>query len=184
MPLGKSVIRDLYTKVFEPVLNSSGYEAILVNESENGELIPQLIQSHIETSNLILADLTFERPNCYFEVGYAMGAAKKDRLILACEETYNSDHPKFKATMGKVHFDLRSYNIVWWSEKDFKKARKDLKQRIAAREYTIREYESKAVVPIAAPDRDIQKPKSKNAQINFKTLDDFVKTQKRNLKNG
>ena len=43
---------------------------------------------------MIVADITNERPNCYLEVGYAMGLGKKANLILTAREDTTTRVPE------------------------------------------------------------------------------------------
>jgi hypothetical protein len=63
-----------------------------------------------------VADLTNERPNCYLEVGYAMGMNKFTHLILTAREDHNQDNPGHKPGDPKIHFDLSGYPILWWHQ--------------------------------------------------------------------
>lgn len=62
----------------------------------------------------MLADLSGERPNCYYETGYAH-ALKKDMVLTIREE-------------DRIHFDLSHYRfIVWDTESNL---RRKLRRRL------------------------------------------------------
>lgn len=61
------------------------------------ELITVKILNHIALAEYVIADLSYERPNCYYELGYAHALNKK--IIL----TASSD--------TKIHFDVSGFHV-------------------------------------------------------------------------
>ena len=88
-------LEDIETGIME-VFKEFGIEAITADEIEPGEAITEQVLSEIETSEFLLADLTHERPNVYYEVGHAHALNK--RVILV----------RMKDT--KLHFDVAHRN--------------------------------------------------------------------------
>ena len=84
------------------------------NQSNNKNLIPERIDDRkgksfqitngilekIEEAELIICDLTEERPNVYYELGYTGGKAK-NFILLAQEGT-------------PLHFDISGYNVEYY----------------------------------------------------------------------
>lgn len=82
---------------------------------DGGVLITPKMLNHIRTAEVVIADLTFEKPNVYYEVGYAHACSKK--VILTIRDGHN------------VHFDLRGYETIYY--KNFSELEKKLKDALA-----------------------------------------------------
>lgn len=63
----------------------------------SGKITDRIVDS-IQRADLIIADLTHERPNVYYEIGLAHGQ-KNDVILLARADT-------------KLHFDLSGFNMI------------------------------------------------------------------------
>ena len=80
----------------EDVFKDFGIDAKAVNDMQHEEAITERILSEIQTREFLIADLTFERPNVYYEIGFAHALNK--RVILV----------RKKGT--KLHFDIAHRN--------------------------------------------------------------------------
>jgi hypothetical protein len=78
-----------------------GVRAHRADEVEHSGSITQLILEHIARYRFLISDLTHERPNVYYEIGYAHGM-KKEVVLTAQKGTH-------------VHFDISSYNVIFYS---------------------------------------------------------------------
>lgn len=96
------------------VCRSHGLEPCRIDRDPPGEPVITGIQALIRAADIVIADLTWERPNCYYEVGYAHALRKP--VIL----TARRDHaPEADPKGGRVHFDAAAYSIVFWDDADF-----------------------------------------------------------------
>lgn len=74
------------------------------NASIGSNFIIREITDLIERAEFIICDLTYERPNCYYELGYAhgVGNSANDVLIIATEGT-------------SLHFDIAPLRVRYYS---------------------------------------------------------------------
>lgn len=91
----------------EDVLNSikracdaHAIEAVRVDQIEHSGRITDVILKHLRTSQVLICDITHERPNVYYELGYAHGFGKEVILVAA------------RGT--KLHFDIKDYNVIFY----------------------------------------------------------------------
>lgn len=133
MPIQHAATEQVWERVYKPVIDNAGFEPRRVDKDDDGSMVMSQIIQFISLSPLLVADLTIERPNCYLEVGYAMGLNKHTNLILCCREDHYHGSPRHVVGGPKVHFDVSSFNIIWWSGDDLDKFRADLSAKIEQR---------------------------------------------------
>ncbi len=92
-----------------------GIECVRVDEIEHTGKITDLILDHLRISAYLICDISTERPNVYYELGYAHGIKKE--VILIAQEGSN------------IHFDIKDYNIIFY--KSFTDLESKLSKRIA-----------------------------------------------------
>lgn len=99
--------------VVKDVFASYGITAVRADQIEHDGLITQRVLEEIRTSEFLFADLTGERPNVYYEIGYAHALDK--RVIL------------FRKQKTGLHFDLAGYNCPAYENL------RDLRQKLTLR---------------------------------------------------
>lgn len=107
-----------------------GVQAERVDEPEMTERITDRIVESIRKAEYVIVDLTYEKPNVYWEAGYAHGIGKI---------------PIYIARHGtKLGFDLKDYPVIFF--KNFKQLKDSLEKRIRG----LSEMDS--TQPFSAPD--------------------------------
>jgi hypothetical protein len=137
MQIGNSELDLVYKEAIVPAILSSGLEPKRVDKHNEGRLLKSEIVKFIESSDIIIADLTNERPNCYLEVGYTMGLDKFRNLILTSREDHFHDSPNYRKDGPKIHFDLSGYDILFWNPNNLEEFKKELEKRITRRKATL-----------------------------------------------
>ena len=101
MKFGDDELDSAYEGVIRPVIEANDLKAVRIDEIQDSGRITDQVLEHIAESQFVLSDLSGERPNCYYETGFAHALGRK--LIL----TIRSGDP--------IHFDLAGYRFIQWS---------------------------------------------------------------------
>jgi nucleoside 2-deoxyribosyltransferase len=133
LQIGDAQLDLVYERAIAPALRACGLAPKRVDRHNAGGLLHSEIIAFIEESDLIVADLTNERPNCYLEVGYALGSGRFTSLILTVREDHCSDSPNHRPDGPKVHFDLIGYDILPWAPERLPRFREELEKRAQRR---------------------------------------------------
>ncbi|HWM63256.1 MAG TPA: hypothetical protein VNP96_04605 [Solirubrobacterales bacterium] len=133
MQIGDADLDAVCDAAIDPAITDAGFTPRRVDRHNAGDLLKGEIVDFIERSQIIVADITNERPNCYLEIGYAMGLGKKANLILTAREDHHHGSPNFNNSGPKVHFDLEGYDILFWDASNLEVFRKELAKRIKRR---------------------------------------------------
>lgn len=91
---------DARFAAIEKLLGRYDAVAIRIDKEHTLDELVKRIKEEIEKSSFVIADLTEERPSCYFEAGYAEALRKPIIFVASKESVVN---PK---TPTKVHFDI------------------------------------------------------------------------------
>lgn len=133
MPIGDPDLDKVAASAMVPALVACGLDPKRVDKHNAGGLLKTEIIGFIESAEIIVADLTHERPNCYLEIGYAMGVDKFRNLILTVREDHFPDSKNHRKGGPKIHFDLAGYDILRWHPSDIDAFRVELEKRIRRR---------------------------------------------------
>jgi hypothetical protein len=133
MQIGNKQLDAVCEQAIVPALKACGFDPKRVDKHNSGNLLKSEIIAFIETAGIIIADVTNERPNCYLEIGYAMGINKFQQLILTAREDHDHSSHNYKVTGPKIHFDLSGYDICFWDQNKLEQFREELEKRIRRR---------------------------------------------------
>lgn len=147
MQIGNPNLDIVCKEAIVPALKSCGFDPKRVDKHTEGGLLKSEIVGFIGSSDIIVADLTNERPNCYLEVGYAMGMDKLRNLILTAREDHNPDSPNYHKGGPKIHFDLSGYDILFWEQNNLDGFKGELEKRIRRRLVTLASHTPTSVSP-------------------------------------
>lgn len=98
-----SKFNELYTEVIKPICTEYGLDVTRADESTNNGSIIRDILTELTESTLIIADITPDNANVYYELGYAH-AIKKD-VILLCDEQ-----------RARLPFDLADFRTIFYKD--------------------------------------------------------------------
>jgi len=102
MPIGNSEMDDVY-KTIKSECRKLDLKAKRVDEMAGSNPISDDIIAQIKKSEFCIVDLTFERPNVYYELGYTHGIGNKGNQILLIAK---------KGT--KLHFDISGLRVRYY----------------------------------------------------------------------
>ncbi len=107
------IVYRLIDKVYRPAVKELGYTLIFQEQSEPKGSIHEDIWNYINHCRIILCDLSYKRPNCFIEYGYAL--AKEKHIILCVEE----NEGKTKDGYIRVPFDTQNQKYSFWKKEWF-----------------------------------------------------------------
>jgi guanylate kinase len=110
------VLNDIHSTI-KRVARNYKFQAGRVEDYFDFQQVDRKILNHIKLAEYIIADLTFERPNCYYEIGFAHALEKKV-ILTAMKPT-------------KVHFDISTFPIIFYDTfSELERRLKDVFKRI------------------------------------------------------
>ena len=104
MKFKDKVLNSAYTGVIKPIAKKYHYIPLRIDEIQDSGKITDQILEEISRSEVILADLAGERPNCYYEAGFAHAIGRE--IIF----TIRKGTP--------IHFDLSAYRFIEWETEE------------------------------------------------------------------
>jgi nucleoside 2-deoxyribosyltransferase len=141
-PFDKGVYDKRYRDVLKPAVKSAGLEPYRVDEDPNASIPIEKIEEGIRASAAVLADITENNPNVWFEVGYAIAAGKE--VVFICSDDRDTPFP----------FDVQHRSIIKYeteSVSDFETLQQKLVPRLKA---VVRKSESLAELAALSPIKD------------------------------
>jgi hypothetical protein len=105
---GRKDVDQLCSEVFEPLCAKYSAIAVRIDQEEPVATISDAVFANIQTSDAMIADLTYSRPSVYFEAGYALGIGIP--VLITCR----NDHFRSNKEELRVHFDLEQFKISYW----------------------------------------------------------------------
>jgi hypothetical protein len=109
---------EIYSDAISPAIIKAGFMPLRIDEKQHNDKIDDEIISQIRRSKFVVADFTGHRGGVYFEAGFAKGLGLE--VIWLCR----------KDQLSELHFDIRQYNCIVWSEDNLEKLKSDLQYRI------------------------------------------------------
>src|SRR5262249_27583262 len=104
----------------KPAIVDSGYDPRLIDEVQHLNHIDDEIIAAIRRSRFLVADLTGQRQNVYYEAGFAQGLGTK--VIWTCRRD--------EVQQTGPHLDVRQYAFITWTPETLVDFRKRLAWRI------------------------------------------------------
>lgn len=110
---------DSRFETIEKLLGKYDAVAIRIDKEHTLDELVKRIKEEIEKSSFVIADLTDERPSCYYEAGYAE-ALRKPTIFVASKESVVTPRTK-----TNIHFDIHR-NVNYFTNTT------ELKQKLKA----------------------------------------------------
>ncbi|GEB32819.1 nucleoside 2-deoxyribosyltransferase [Brevibacillus parabrevis] len=112
-----------YEDILVPAITNAGLDAYRVDRDPNVNIPIEDIQNGIKNADVVLAEISLDNPNVWFELGYAIASQKE--VVLICSDQRNSKFP----------FDIQHRKIITYttaSPRDFENLTTQITDRILA----------------------------------------------------
>lgn len=123
-PFDEGTFDDRYNDIIEPVVKSCGLECYRVDRDSSVEIPVNSMEERIAKASLVIAEITLDNPNVWYEVGYAFALGRP--VIMVCSDERTPPYP----------FDIRHKSVLTYrtkSPKDYVRYESDLRKAIMAR---------------------------------------------------
>lgn len=70
------IIESYYEEAIKPTIEKFNYQCVRIDKENFSGKITDNIKKNIANSKLVIVDLTEDKPNCYFEAGFALAIGK------------------------------------------------------------------------------------------------------------
>lgn len=119
MAMGRGIEMEMIYEVVKDECERADINAVRIDEIASSGVITEEVLDMIEESEYLFVDLTHDRPNVYYELGYCHGLGKSPENIVLMAK---------KGT--KLHFDIRNMRTIMYQ--DHRKLRRELRKRLKA----------------------------------------------------
>ena len=122
MKFGDADLDNIVDTVFRVAVAQAGFQLMRLDDTPRAGLIDDRLRVEIQSSDLLISDLTHDNLGAYWEAGYAEGLGKP--VIYTCEKK------KFEA--DRTHFDTNHHLTIIWDKTAPSAAGEHLKATIRA----------------------------------------------------
>lgn len=122
-PFDGSKFDKRFDDVFEPAIEASGLKAYRVDRDPSAHVPIDSIEAGIRSAGVVLADITLNNPNVWYELGYAFAAGTP--VVMVCAKDRD----------GKFPFDIQHRAIVNYATEslsDFTALKDNISKRLTA----------------------------------------------------
>ena len=122
-PFDKGKFDKRFEDAFKPTLLAAGLHAYRVDQDPASDVLIDDIEDGIRRAAVVLADVTTDNPNVWYELGFAY-AAGKPVILVCCDER-----------KGELPFDIRHRKVIQYkseSPSDFESLGVGVRQRAEA----------------------------------------------------
>ncbi len=109
--------------IIKPIVESCQLKAYRVDQDPAVDNIIETVMEKIKSATIVIAEISTDRPNVWFELGYAMALSKPVIML--------SDN-----TRSEIPFDIRQQNVLFYrtgSISDYELLKSQLRDRIAVK---------------------------------------------------
>jgi hypothetical protein len=112
---GDPVLESYYVEGIKRTVEKLGLRCVRVDREHYKDRVSERIRDNIRKSVAIIVDLTEDRPNCYFEAGYAVAlneAGRSEEVKPPIIFQRLNAPPKYEPV---IHFDVQDYPFILYT---------------------------------------------------------------------